>query len=144
MEKQLPLVTMITPTYNHEKYLRTAIDSVLDQDYPYIEYIVIDDGSTDGTKEILESYGNRFYWETQKNMGEIPTLNRAMALAKGKLVGKLSSDDYLYPTCVSEVVQQFARDPDLLVVYTDYDIVDENGSLVQTLIKPNPNSSSRI
>ncbi len=136
MENSLPLVTIVTATYGHEKYLRTAIDSVLNQDYPNIEYIVINDGSPDGTEEILKSYGNRFYWETQKNMGEVPTLNRAITMARGNLIGKLSSDDYLYPTCVSEVVNKFVNDPELLVVYTDFDIVDENSSLLRTIVKP--------
>ena len=130
----LPLVTIVTSTYRHEKYLRKTIDSVLNQDYPNIEYIVINDGSPDGTEEILRSYGNRFHWETQKNMGEVPTLNRAIAMAKGDLVGKLSSDDYLYPTCVSEIVNQFINDPELIVVYTDFDVVDENDSLIKTVV----------
>jgi glycosyltransferase involved in cell wall biosynthesis len=136
MEFSLPLVTIVTSTYGHEKYLRKTIESVLNQDYPNIEYIVINDGSPDGTEEILKSYGTRFHWETQKNMGEVPTLNRAIAMAKGDLIGKLSSDDYLYPTCVSEIVDRFVNDPELIVVYTDFDIVDENDFLIETMVKP--------
>lgn len=136
MSLSLPKVSIVTSTYKHEKYLRQAIDSVLSQDYPNIEYIVINDGSPDGTEDILRSYGNQFHWETQKNMGEIPTLNRAFAMASGELIGKLSSDDYLYPTSVSEVVRQFVETPELIVVYTDFDLVNENGSLIKTIVKP--------
>ncbi len=139
MQNNLPLVTIVTSTYNHERYLRRAIDSVLNQDYPNIEYIVINDGSPDGTEEILKSYGNRFYWETQKNMGEVPTLNRAIAMAKGELVGKLSSDDYLYPAYVSKVVDFFINNPDNLVVYTDFDLVDENDCIIENIKKPDFN-----
>jgi len=136
MDEKMPLVTIVTSTYKHEKYLRKTIDSVLNQDYPNIEYIVINDGSPDGTEEILKSYGNRFYWETQENGGEVPALNKAIKMAKGDLIGKLSSDDYLYPTCISEVVAQFMRDPELVVVYIDFDLVDEKGSFVQKIEKP--------
>jgi glycosyltransferase involved in cell wall biosynthesis len=136
MKSTLPLVTIVTSTYGHERYLRKTIDSVLSQDYPNIEYIIINDGSPDGTEEILRSYGNRFYWETQENMGEVPTLNRAIAMAKGDLIGKLSSDDYLYPTYISEVVNRFINEPELAVVYTDFDLVDENSLFLQTIIKP--------
>ncbi len=137
--KQLPKVTIVTSTYKHEKYLRKTIDSVLNQDYPNVEYIVINDGSPDGTEEILKSYGDRFYWETQKNAGEVPTLNRALRMAKGELVGKLSSDDYLYPNYVSEVVNVFLNNPEIIVTYTDFDLVDEDGRVMQNIQKPNFN-----
>jgi glycosyltransferase involved in cell wall biosynthesis len=131
----IPLVSIVTSTYKHEKYLRRTIDSVLNQDYPNVEYIVINDGSPDGTEEVLKSYGDRLYWSTQENIGEVPTLNRGIKMAKGSLVGKLSSDDYLYPNYVSEVVKQFLNDPDLIVVYTDFDLVDENDALIMSIKK---------
>jgi glycosyltransferase involved in cell wall biosynthesis len=136
MQTQYPLVSLVTSTYKQERYLREAIDSVLDQDYPYIEYIVINDGSPDGTEEILRSYGNKFYWETQTNMGETPTLNEGIHLAKGGLIAKLSSDDYLYPNAISELVQQFLSHPEYVVVYSDFDIVDENDHVVMKIQKP--------
>jgi glycosyltransferase involved in cell wall biosynthesis len=139
MQNKIPLVTIVTSTYKHERYLRKSIDSVLNQDYPNIEYIVINDGSPDGTEEILRSYDNRFYWETQKNMGEVPTLNRVINMARGELVGKLSSDDYLYPTFVSKVVDYFIHNPDNLVVYTDFDLVDENDHIIENIKKPDFN-----
>jgi glycosyltransferase involved in cell wall biosynthesis len=136
MSEQQPLVTIVTSTYKNDRYLRRTIDSVLAQDYPNIEYIVINDGSPDNTEEILKSYGHRFYWETQENMGEVPTLNRAIAIGRGQLIGKLSSDDYLYPHCVSESVKQFMRIPESVVVYSDFDIVDTNGELIRNIVKP--------
>jgi len=139
MIEQLPIVTIITSTYKHERYLSKAIDSVLSQDYPRIEYIVINDGSPDGTEEILRSYGDKFYWETQANMGETPTLNRAINMAKGELIGKLSSDDYLYPGAIREMVNQFLLHSELIVVYADFDLVDENDILIQNIQKPDYN-----
>lgn len=131
-----PLVTIVTSTYNHAKYLKQAIDSVLNQDYPAIEYLVFNDGSPDRTEDILKSYGKQFYWETQPNMGETPTLNKAVRMAKGQFVGKLSSDDFLYPTAIREMVAEFLKQPNLVVVYSDFDLVDEDGIKYQLIQKP--------
>ena len=132
----LPLVTIITSTYRHERYLKQTIDSVLSQDYPRVEYQVINDGSPDGTEGILRSYGDRIEWETQPNMGEVPTLNKALMRARGDLVGKLSSDDFLYPGAIRAVVDMFLRNPALVMVFPDFDLVDEEGTVLQTIHKP--------
>jgi len=135
----LPLVSIITSTYKHERYLRRTIDSVLSQDYPRIEYLVINDGSPDGTEEILKSYADRFIWKSQQNMGEVPTLNNAFRMVNGELVGKLSSDDYLYPNAVKDAVNLFLSNPELIVVYSDFDLVDENDVVFQHIHKPDYN-----
>lgn len=70
-----PLVSIVVPAYNYAHYLSEAIDSVLNQDYPNVELLVLDDGSTDHTRDVLEGYGDRFYWETHENIGEVNTLN---------------------------------------------------------------------
>ena len=132
----LPLVTIITSTYRHERYLKQTIDSVLSQDYPKVEYLVINDGSPDGTEEILRSYGDRIVWETQPNMGEVPTLNKALMRARGDIIGKLSSDDFLYPRAIQEVVDRLSQDPALVMAFPDFDLVDEEGRVVQTIHKP--------
>jgi len=144
MSNSLPLVTIVTSTYKQVRYLRKAIDSVLSQDYPAIEYRVINDGSPDGTEEILRSYGDRFYWETQPNLGETPTLNKAIQMAKGDLIAKLSSDDYLYPNAISEMVQKFIKNPELVVVYSDFDVVDEDDIVVMKIQKPDYNLTSMV
>ena len=71
-----PLVSIVIPAYNHAGYLDEAIGSVLNQDYPRVELLVLNDGSTDGTPAVLEKYGRSFYWETQPNMGQAATLNK--------------------------------------------------------------------
>ena len=78
-----PLVSFITATYNTAPYLRETIDSILAQTYPNIEYIVLDDGSTDDTLNILKSYGDRIQWESHPNMGETRTVNKGFDMAKG-------------------------------------------------------------
>ena len=127
-----PLVTIVTSTYNQADYLDQAINSVLEQDYPNIEYRVFNDGSTDHTEAVLQKYTGKLYWETQPNMKENPTLNKGYKLAKGEIIGKLSSDDYYYPGLISAVVQAFNEHPEAIVVYPDFDVVDPAGKLIYT------------
>ena len=75
-----PLVSIVIPAYNHDRYLGEAIDSILGQDYSNVELIVLDDGSTDGTRQILESYGSRFYWESHKNIKDLYVKNMKVLL----------------------------------------------------------------
>ena len=132
----LPLVSIITPAYNRAKYLEETIDSVLSQDYPRIEYIVLDDGSTDGTPEVLARYGSRIRWETHPNMGETQTVNRGFALARGELVAVVNSDDPLLPGAVRAAVEVFLERPDVLVAYPDWLTIDAESKTVRTVQAP--------
>ncbi|MGH8678564.1 MAG: glycosyltransferase family 2 protein, partial [Burkholderiales bacterium] len=76
MPHALPLVSLVIPAYNHADYLAQAIESVLGQDYPQIELIVLDDGSTDSTRDVLAKYTGKFHWESHQNMGQANTLNK--------------------------------------------------------------------
>lgn len=101
-EIESPLVSVIMPAYNHERFVRAAIESVWDQTYRNTELIVLDDGSTDGTAAVIQSMAAhspiRMQFVRQENRGVTRTLNRGLALASGKYVGFLASDDTLYPT----------------------------------------------
>ena len=122
-----PLVSIVTPSYNQAPYLEETLHSVLEQDYPRIEYVVVDDGSTDGSAEILEQYAARLSSLTlQENRGQARTLNEAFDRATGSILGALSSDDTLLPGAVSRVVEEFERDPELMLVYGDALHTDEN------------------
>jgi len=130
----LPLVSIVTPVYNQAEYLAETIESVLAQDYPNIEYIVINDGSTDHTEEVLSRYNGRLSWETQANLGQAATLNKGWALSAGKYVGYLSSDDILYPKAVSELVGVLEASAGVGVSYCDFDIINERGVYVKALV----------
>src|SRR5260370_658630 len=99
-ESQLPLVSIVTPTYNQCAFLPETIESVLTQDYPRIEYMVIDDGSTDETPEILSRYDGRLIWESQTNQGQTPTINRGWQRSHGHIITWLNSDDTYLPGAV--------------------------------------------
>lgn len=121
-----PAVSIVIPAYNHADFLAQAIDSVLAQDHP-VEVIVLDDGSTDNTREVLARYDGRVHWETQPNMGQAATLNKGWAMARGELLGYLSADDFLYPDAIRKSVAALAAVPDAVVSYCDFDLVDPAG-----------------
>jgi glycosyltransferase involved in cell wall biosynthesis len=121
-----PLVSVVTTSYDQARYLEETLASVRTQDYPRIEHLVIDDGSTDGSAEIVRAHANELaWWHVQENAGQVAALNRAFAHARGDVLGFVSGDDALLPGAVSRVVERFERDPELLLVYGDMVYVDE-------------------
>lgn len=116
----LPLVSVIMPAYNTARYIREAIDSVLDQDYPSKELIVIDDGSTDGTLEVLRSYGDRITLIEQRNQGSAVARNAGLAAARGECIAFLDSDDIWLPGKLRLQVDHLRRHPDIGMVYSHW------------------------
>lgn len=108
-----------------------VIESVLEQDYPNVEYIVLDDGSSDGTVEVIKEYGGRIEWEAHANMGEARTVNKGFGMAKGEIIGVVNSDDPLLPGAISKIVARFLDDPDLLVAYPDWVWIDAEGETIE-------------
>lgn len=137
---ELPRVTMVTPTYNQGQYLADTIDSVLAQEYPNIEYIVIDDGSTDNTRDVLRRYDDRIRWESQENQGQAETLNRGWAIASGEIIGYVSSDDLLKPNAVGDSVRYMLDHPDAVLVYPDFELIDARGKRIREFRTPDYNA----
>lgn len=127
----VPPVSIVIPAYNHGAYLAAAIESVLAQDYPDLELIVLDDGSTDNTREVLSRYGDRFHWETQVNMGQAATLNKGWRMARGEILGYLSADDWLLPGAIRRTVQALLARSDALVAYCDFELADPRGAAIR-------------
>ena len=113
------LVSFIIPCYNAQKWLSEAIDSCLNQTYPNVEIIVIDDGSTDGSLDIIKSYGNKIIWETGENRGGNHARNRGIALSTGEYIQFLDADDYILPEKIARQVA-FLEQNGADVVYGDW------------------------
>lgn len=115
------LISIITICYNRSATIANAIESVLDQDYPNIEYIVIDGNSTDGTQDIIESYAGKITtYLSESDKGMYDALNKGLELATGDIVGLMHSDDAFYDTgVVSKIVAAFTNTPDTDGIYGD-------------------------
>lgn len=126
-----PFVTVFIPSYNHEKYVKKAIQSVLDQTYDNIELIVIDDGSTDNSVEIIKKLAekNEFKFIVQENTGLTPTLNKGVQLAKGEFFCELSSDDHLQKTYIKKQVTFMQEQDDIAMVAASLIIIDATGEI---------------
>lgn len=125
-----PLVSIITPAYNYADLLPETIESVLDQDYPNTEYIVLDDGSTDNTREVLSRYDGKIIWETHENIGEAATVNKGFSIGKGDYFIIVNGDDPILPGCVSCGVTFMEEHPDVLVGYPRWYEIDECSEII--------------
>jgi glycosyltransferase involved in cell wall biosynthesis len=130
-ERELPLVSVVTPSFNQGAFLEATILSVLGQDYPKVEYLIMDGGSTDGSQEIIRRYADRLaYWTSERDHGQAEAINRGFAKASGEVLAWLNSDDTYEPGAVRAAVETFADYPDVDALYGDCAYVDQAGALV--------------
>jgi glycosyltransferase involved in cell wall biosynthesis len=124
----LPLVTIVTPSYNQGRFLEATLRSVLDQDYPNIEYLVVDGASSDDSVEIIRRYADRLtWWVSEKDSGQSEAINKGLRRARGEIVGWLNSDDVYRPGAVAAAVAAFRAHPEAGVVYGDALAIDADG-----------------
>ena len=126
-----PLITVLMPVYNCELYLKEAIDSVINQTFSDFEFLIINDGSTDGSEAIICSYHDkRIRLINQPNGGVSHALNEGLKLAKGKYIARFDADDICYLTRLKEQLDFMESNNDCVMVGSDADYVDESGAFV--------------
>ena len=129
-----PLVSIITPSYNQARYLEATIQSVLQQDYPNLEYIVVDGGSTDGSLEIIERYQHQLaWWVSEPDQGQADAINKGFKKATGEIIAWINSDDLYLPGVISSAVELFQENPDVGVIYGDAVSADADGRFLNEL-----------
>lgn len=127
-----PKVSICIPTYNRKKYLKETLESVFAQSYKDFEVVIVDDGSTDGTRDLIENTGLenlRYHW--QENQGESAARNKLVELAKGDFLTFIDSDDLLFPDAVEKLVKIVETHGQDTIAYSSYINIDENGAEVK-------------
>ena len=141
-QNDLPLVSIVTPSFNQARYIETTIESVLSQDYPRIEYLIVDGGSTDGTVEIIKKYERKGgvtpplqrhgigWWVSEPDKGQTEAINKGFERARGQILAWLNSDDTYEPGAVSAAVKYLQEHSDVGMVYGDCNFINEDGKMI--------------
>ena len=125
-DHDLPLVSIVTPSFNQASYLEETIQSVFDQDYPRIEYMIVDGGSADGSVSIIKKYADKLaWWVSEVDKGQTDAINKGFGRAKGRILAWLNSDDTYEPGAVSAAVKFLQENSDVGMVYAGCNYIDE-------------------
>lgn len=136
MSQEYPRVSLVVPVYNAENYVAEAIESILAQTYSNVELIVIDDGSSDGSLEILHTYADRCTVISQENRGQSAALNAGWQASTGEILGYLSADDKLESNAVECLVSVWRAHPEAVMIYPDYWLIDESSRAIRRVHAP--------
>jgi len=126
-----PLVSIVTPSFNQARYLEAAMKSVFAQEYPRLEYIVVDGGSTDGSADIIKRYEHKLaWWVSEKDKGQTDAINKGFARARGDILAWLNSDDTYEPGAVNSAVRALQAHPEAGMVYANCNFINEGGQVI--------------
>ncbi len=127
----LPTVSIVTPSFNQARYLEATIQSVLSQDYPRIETIIVDGGSTDGSVDVIQKYADQLaWWVSEKDRGQTDAINKGFARASGQILAWLNSDDTYEPRAVGQAVKYLLEHREVGMVYADCNYINEEGRVI--------------
>lgn len=132
-------VSVIIPVYNSEKFLKESLESVIHQTYSDVEIIVVNDGSTDKSLEILKQYEDKITIINQENMGLSEAVNAGIKKMSGNWLKWLSPDDILYPNAVEILVKEAKKLPENTILYSNWEMIDENGKKLRDFAESNYN-----
>src|SRR5437773_10477182 len=124
-----PLFSVVTPSYNQGRFIRATIESVLSQDYPNVEYIIMDGGSADETASVVKDYASRLTFISEKDRGQTHAINKGFKRAHGQLLAYLNSDDVYLPGMIRMAIQGFQKNPNAGAVYGEGYLIDSEGKI---------------
>jgi glycosyltransferase involved in cell wall biosynthesis len=130
LKNEIILISILTPSYNSVKYIEETIQSVINQTYLFIEHVIQDSNSTDGTKNILEKYSQYTDWVSEPDRGEPDGLDRALKRARGDIFLVLNADDVLLPGSCSWAIRQFEKNPEAAVIYGNQHMINSKGEIL--------------
>jgi len=129
-----PKISIVTPSYNQGQFLERTILSVLNQNYPNLEYIIIDGGSTDESVDIIKKYEKYLtYWVSEKDKGQSDAINKGFRKATGNILGYLNSDDTYTPDTFSKIANTFNKNPQIDLIYGDIHFIDGKDNKINDL-----------
>jgi glycosyltransferase involved in cell wall biosynthesis len=134
----MPKVSVIIPTYNCAHYVAQAVESALSQTYRDLEVIVLDDGSVDKTAEVMQRYEGKVKYIRQENSGLPAARNRAIEASSGEFIALLDADDWWEPHKLSEQVPMLEQDPEICLVYSDLEVVYDDGKIISSFLSSRP------
>jgi len=133
-EMKLPKISIVTPSYNQAAFIERTIQSVLNQNYPNLEYIIIDGGSTDGSVEIIRKYSDKLaYWVSEKDKGQTHAINKGFHRATGEIVAWLNSDDLYCPNALETVAKTFMANKKVDLVFGNTFLVDKDDAVLRDI-----------
>ncbi len=132
-----PRITVVMPSFNQARYIEESIQSILDQNYPNLEFMIFDGGSADGSQEIIERYADRLtYWHSQPDKGQTDVLIQGFDRATGDLLGWVNSDDVLLPGCLQTIAGAFVARPHCRLFGGNYVLIDAIGNIIRCTRHP--------
>jgi glycosyltransferase involved in cell wall biosynthesis len=127
-----PKISIVTPSFNQGAFLEEAIQSVLDQNYPNLEYFVLDGGSSDNSVDIIHKYSSRLtYWHSQPDKGQSDAINQGFSMAAGEILAWINSDDAYYPGVLLDIAEAFQKYKDYGIIFGFNNDVDQSGRVIR-------------
>jgi glycosyltransferase involved in cell wall biosynthesis len=141
---QMPTVAIVTPSFNQRRWLGETIESILAQDYPNIDYLVVDAGSTDGSLDLLRSYGDRVHWFCESDSGQAEGVDKGIKRTTGEIIGWLNADDVYEPGAVRRAVEALQAAPDAPAVYGNATYIDADSRFIRPCSHVEPWNLDRL